>query len=1395
MLKMLWNLLNKKAPSLKSPDLELSIKSNQSSKEKPNNSVRIFFSYGHDGNQELVLRIKADIESRGHSTWIDSSKIKAGDDWRREITEGIQASDFVLFFLSKHSTRDPGVCREEIAIANNIKHVIVQPILIEGEQDVIVPDNLEHIQRIDMHGWKQRQSTSLVEWEKWYRGKLDEIIAVLENEENQEFLLEIKKLKEYLKFTTDVRILDFSKKRFVGRGWLHQTILVWHENDRNSRIFWIKGDPGIGKSAFAAHLSQCERNKVIAVHFCEYDKQHDNTSQQIIKNLAFQIAAHLPDYRKHLLDILDVTELHNKNAAELFDVLLVNPLRNTIAGSRKHYLIIIDALDEASSKGLNALSGILARHAQSLPDWIGILITSRPEMDVSLPLQPLAPFILENSLESNREDIRCYLRSELASYWSKYPYADNIIERILEKSEGLFLYIEYFCKEITLENLSLDNSEQFPQGLAGIYSQYFERQFPDNQQSPNLEFFRKTIRPLLRAILAAREPISKKILRQVSGLRAKEELDDLLRILGSLFAENHATETIKPFHSSLAEWLLMEAKAGQYFIDKLEGDWMLSEWGWQEFGHLIHRKSMNNVHFPGVLLDLPYHLLRTSEFDKAYDVLTHVRFLSAKIKGGRFSVLLNDLSTLHDALNDFIDPDENLTKKKITCRVMGNVLARYENILSGEPVSLANQLVYDLSALNAEIDHSIIEKIRQAIVAPIWLELDSIHGQSHSNHLATTAITQGYIHFLQFSPDGTQLLYIDAEGRIVRWNRLTGDKCMAQAPKSFAYHDALYLSDRQLFIISWDFNAVFETDSLWEGPWTKINFYKLPQPCEGRLGRAVFNPIKRHILQTRIDSNDNGIIHYDLDGFKLKSILLLPALYGREGSGNHLSVSPDGQHHAICLANGSIAVSNGWHGKVFSTGAFCCEFLDNQHVVACGLDSFAVIINIQKGLIDVISFVQDSAADYLAVHPNGREIVIAQRSGMLNLIEWAGSLLDFSLAMAGVVDQIRALTFSQCGRYLAVSGIKKLRILDYEELKKTARAPTVEGRNIARPLQKLNIVTEYPVCLLLDSHAYLYSSYPDADWRYFPKQCGSFCINQGRLFIAEGATVILSDLLTGVPITELKIRSETMIRNMSMSEDGHYIVLDRSVAITIFQIADNPMRFIEINEIPLAELLEDVSSEYALVSNQPLVFCNQATLLAIPCSLPREVHVKTYANGRTGINLPDLNHQLCLVDVFTGLIRHRIPYQGFCTSLCEIPNHHCIALGVGYGPMMLQTDNGEGKLNYFSSGETDIHFYSLETGQELFTLPPIDMDAEEGVTGMAYDSLHDLLFVTFRAGQLGIASVGQRQWISSLCFADRLFGLAIEPDRQRVWLADQGENSVYPMMTALNYDIHSHGEI
>ena len=583
--------------------------------------LRIFLSYGHDPNEELVRRIKADLEQRGHDVWFDKTEIKAGDDWRRSITEGILHSQRVVSFLSKHSTRDPGVCRDEIAIAIGVKGGNIQTILVETEKEVQPPVNIGHIQWLDMRDWKERRTAGGPTWEHWYQSKLAEIVRVLESDESRRFAGEIETLHGHLKpIRSDARIYDLLRKGFFGRTWLFEAVEEWRlDGNRDSRLFWITGDPGVGKSAFAAKLAHIRSDSVIAAQFVEWDKPDHRDARRVVRSLAFQLATRLPDYRKLLLALPEIAELDRKEPTELFDYLLANPLRSVISGGRERQLIVVDALDEATENGRNPLVEMLARHTPRLPGWLGLVVTSRPESAVQTPLQGLNPFVLDTRTEANLSDLRDYLRRQLAPQLHDRPDASRLVQRILDKSEGVFLYVERLCDDVQQNHLSLDHPEQFPQGLGGIFRQWFGRLFPDLGQ------FRKDVRPGLRAILAAREPLPVTILQRLFQWQ-DEELHDFTRILGSLFpvTTDYGHEVIKPYHKSLADWIVHEENAGHYYVSISQGHGMLADYCWEEYQR-SHAKTNRYA-----LLHLPEHLQESNQWQRLCDILCSEPFVAAR---------------------------------------------------------------------------------------------------------------------------------------------------------------------------------------------------------------------------------------------------------------------------------------------------------------------------------------------------------------------------------------------------------------------------------------------------------------------------------------------------------------------------------------------------------------------------------------------------------------------------------------------------------------------------------------------------------------------------------------------------------------------------------------------
>jgi hypothetical protein len=137
----------------------------------------------------------------------------------------------VLSFLSKHSTRDPGVCLDEIAIAIGVKGDNIQTILVESEAEVNAPPSVSHIQWLDMHDWKERRAADGAAWKEWYQAKLAEIVRVVEGDESRLFAGEIETLNGHLKpIQSEVRICQLLGKGFYGRQWLFGAVEQWRQD-------------------------------------------------------------------------------------------------------------------------------------------------------------------------------------------------------------------------------------------------------------------------------------------------------------------------------------------------------------------------------------------------------------------------------------------------------------------------------------------------------------------------------------------------------------------------------------------------------------------------------------------------------------------------------------------------------------------------------------------------------------------------------------------------------------------------------------------------------------------------------------------------------------------------------------------------------------------------------------------------------------------------------------------------------------------------------------------------------------------------------------------------------------------------------------------------------------
>ncbi|MBC7849223.1 MAG: ATP-binding protein, partial [Chitinophagaceae bacterium] len=467
-----------------------------------------------------------------------------------------------------------------------------------------------------------------------YKKRFERLVQALEHDQ-----LDFEGVQKRL--LNSLKPLDFGAdiishtKKFTGRQWVFDAIDRWLREATPERVFWISGEPGIGKTAISAELTN-RYSEIVAIHFCKFAHSQKSSPRHLVLSIIYQLTTQLPEY-EGLLATLDIEDLVLDDATTIFDNLLVQQLVKLSPPDRE-IVILIDALDEATKDGRNELASFISAEFLKTPSWLRLIITSRPEKAVTSPMTGLNPFILKSQTEANNQDIRRYLMTELKSLLEGRTDAKEIIEHIVVRSEGIFLYVDSVAKALQTKSLSIDNLEEFPKGLGGVYWQFFERQFP------NFENFKKEIRPALRIILAGREPLPIQILQDYFNWK-EDELRDFIRSIGSLFTDifGGGKEVIQAYHKSLSDWLTTESMSGIYYVSKMEGDKTLADLGWNEFKKNAKALSSYFVN------QLPVHLLDLKQVDKIAELLLDFTWIQEKTDRGLVYELLQDYKRAIDA--------------------------------------------------------------------------------------------------------------------------------------------------------------------------------------------------------------------------------------------------------------------------------------------------------------------------------------------------------------------------------------------------------------------------------------------------------------------------------------------------------------------------------------------------------------------------------------------------------------------------------------------------------------------------------------------------------------------------------------------------------------------------
>ena len=400
---------------------------------------------------------------------------------------------------------------------------------------------------------------------------------------------------------------------FTGRSHVLSKIDDWLQQ-KDQRFFVLSGEPGVGKSAIAAHLIQT-RTDIFAHHFCQLGVEETVNPSRVLRSLKAQLTHAFPYYSEALFNTSKPTTLsgearinigkiedledeiqstvkqfkiNNVNSSDIaneLDILIRAPLA-ALPDLYKKYeknppelaIILIDGLDiavtleaevkENEDEDLARLFASISED-ESLPSWIRFLFTTRPDRRVLREFEPLKPYLINERSEENLTDIRQYVNQRMSLPALQQQVTTTKIEsqvwveQFTQRSQGNFRYIKSLLDELEIESCSLDALSVLPQDLINSYDNDFAQRFPVNEWSDRYDLILKTLaeaeRPLTEDELATITEIRPRQLRQdLWGLRQFLDVDQVPFCWVWEKKEDHyeTYETFTIFHNSLKEYLI-----------------------------------------------------------------------------------------------------------------------------------------------------------------------------------------------------------------------------------------------------------------------------------------------------------------------------------------------------------------------------------------------------------------------------------------------------------------------------------------------------------------------------------------------------------------------------------------------------------------------------------------------------------------------------------------------------------------------------------------------------------------------------------------------------------------------------------------------------------------------